>query len=137
MQAGIKFANDARHASQLANDMIGTRIKGLKVHNVLVEEVLNVAQEYYAGFLVDGSVNVRAPVFIFSTIGTGIEEVAERNPERVFTHTIDPLSGFPPEEVFAAIKGANLPPEVEEKMVELICNLYKFFKENDANSVEV
>lgn len=135
---GIKFANDARHASQLADDMIGTRIKGLQVHNVLVEEVLNVAQEYYAGFLVDSSVNVRAPVFIFSTEGgTGIEEVAERNPERVFTHTIDPLGGFPPEEVFAAIKGAKLPPEVEEKMVGLICNLFKFFKENDANSVEV
>jgi succinyl-CoA synthetase beta subunit len=135
---GIKFADDAEQASKLADEMIGKQIKGLNVRNVLVEEVLNVDHEYYAGFVVDSSVGVRAPVFVFSTEGgTGIEEVAERNPERVFTYTIDQFIGFPPEEVAKAIKGAALAADVEKKMVALICDLFRFFKENDATNVEV
>ena len=94
---GIKFANNPKDAFTKAKEILGTKIKGLIVKKVLVEEMLNIIHEYYAGIILDSSKKVKAPVLVFSTEGgTGIEEVAARNPERVARHVIDPIDGLAP-----------------------------------------
>jgi len=135
---GIKFAQNPDHASDQASGIIGMKIKGLPVNKVLVEEVLAIEHEYYAGIVIDGSWKVKAPVLIFTTEGgTGVEEVAARNPERVARHVIDPLAGVTPEEMNAIMCKMKILPEVGKKISQAIINLYRVFKEYDARSAEM
>lgn len=135
---GIKFAQNPDQAGEQASAVIGMKIKGLPVDKVLVEEGLAIEHEYYAGIVIDGSWKVKAPVLIFSTEGgTGVEEVAARNPERVARHAIDPLTGLTAQEVNSILNKMQIRPEVGKKITEAIVNLYRVFKEYDARSAEM
>ena len=135
---GITFADNAEGAFQKAEEVLGRKIKGQPVKKVLVEERLKVAHEYYAGIVIDSSMKVKAPVLVFSTEGgTGVEEVAARNPERVARQTIDPLTGLDPSAVDGMLKKMDLPPANQGKIKEAIFSLYRVFKENDASSAEM
>jgi len=135
---GIKFANTPREAFQKSKEILAQRIKGLVVKKVLVEEMLNVIHEYYAGIIVDSSIEVKAPVLVFSTEGgTGIEEVAARNPERVARHVIDPLAGLKSSDVDKILKKMDIQPTTSEKINNTLCGLYRLFKEYDATSAEI
>ena len=66
---GVKFADTPEEAGKLADAMLKSEIKGLAVSRLLVEERLDVAQELYAGVIVNNSWKVRGPVLIFSSEG--------------------------------------------------------------------
>lgn len=135
---GIKFADNAEDAFRKTEEVLGIKIKGQQVKNVLVEEKLQVVREYYAGIVIDSSMRIKAPVLIFSTEGgTGVEEVAARNPERVTRQVIDPLSGLEPSVVQDLLKKMDVPAAVQGKIKEAILALYRVFKDNDAGSAEM
>ena len=50
---GIKFAEHGIDAEIVANQMLGSEIKGLKVEKVLVEEKLAIDKEYYVGVIIN------------------------------------------------------------------------------------
>ncbi|MGZ3558930.1 MAG: ATP-grasp domain-containing protein, partial [Thermodesulfobacteriota bacterium] len=66
---GIKFAEHPLDAEIVANQLLGSEIKNLRVEKVLVEEKLGIQKEYYVGVIIDASKEVRAPVVMFSTEG--------------------------------------------------------------------
>jgi succinyl-CoA synthetase beta subunit len=135
---GIKFASDPDEAFVRAKDILGTRIKGLVVKKVLVEERLNVLHEYYAGITVNASMKIKAPVLVFSTEGgTRVEDVAARNPERVVKHIIDPIEGLASSDVNRILKKMGIESERLGKINPVICGLYKLFKEYDATNAEI
>jgi succinyl-CoA synthetase beta subunit len=134
---GVKFADDPDQAYSKGQEILGSRIKGFVVKKVLVEERLNLAHEYYAGIVVDTSIKVKAPLLVFSTEGgTGIEEVAARNPERVARHVINPLSGLAPNEVGTILEKMGV-TDASEKINDTICGLYRLFRECDATNAEI
>ncbi len=134
---GVKFADDPDEAFSRAQEILGAKIKGFVVKKVLVEEKLNLAHEYYAGIVVDTSTKIKAPVLVFSTEGgTGIEEVAARNPERVTRHIINPLNGLTSSDVDAILENMGV-TEATEKINDTICGLYRLFKESDATNAEI
>ncbi len=135
---GIKFADNPDETFQKAKEMFATKIKGLDVNKVLVEEKLNIEHEYYAAIIVDSSMYVRAPVLVFSTQGgTGIEEVAAKNPERVVRHVIDPLEGLKASDVDEILKKMNVDSKAIDKMSATICDLYRLFNEFDCQNAEM
>ncbi|MBW1900918.1 MAG: acetate--CoA ligase family protein [Deltaproteobacteria bacterium] len=134
---GVKFAEDPDEAFAASKEMLGKRIKEFLVKQVLVEERLNLEHEYYAGIVVDTSIKVKAPVLVFSTEGgTGIEEVAARNPERVKRLIINPLNGLGSSDVDSILQEMNV-TKASEQINSLICGIYGLFKEADATSVEI
>ena len=134
---GVKFAENPDEAFAMANEMLGVRIKEFLVKKVLVEEKLNLEHEYYAGVVVDASVKVKAPVLVFSTEGgTGIEQVAARNPERVKRFVINPLKGLLPSDVDTILQDMNV-TKAADKINSTICGLYRLFQDADATSVEI
>ncbi|MBM2825578.1 MAG: Succinyl-CoA synthetase, subunit beta, partial [Dehalococcoidales bacterium] len=50
---GIKFANDAAEAKKIASVLIGSTIKESLVKNLLVEERLDIAEQFYASVTID------------------------------------------------------------------------------------
>jgi succinyl-CoA synthetase beta subunit len=135
---GIKFASDPDEAFAVTKDILGSRIKGLVVKKVLVEERLDVLHEYYAGIVVNASMKIKAPVLVLSTEGgTKVEEVAARNPERVVKYIIDPIDGLAPADVDRILKEMGIEPEISIKINPMITALYTLFKEYDATNAEI
>jgi len=90
---GILFASSRAEAEHVAEKMLGTEIKGVKVRSILVEERVSMSRELYFGFTVDRS--NRSYVAIASTEGgMEIEEVAAATPEKIVKVFIDPVYGF-------------------------------------------
>ena len=63
----IRFAEDAGAAAEAARHILGLEMCRYTVEQVLVEERLAIAREFYAGVIVDDQ--ARAPVMIFSSQG--------------------------------------------------------------------
>ncbi len=135
---GIKFADTPEEACVRARQVLETNIKGLPVTKVLVEELLKVAHEYYVGIVVNSSVNIKAPVLVFSTEGgTGIEEVAARNPERVGKLLIDAIDGLDIGRVRDLLTRMKVEEERREELANAIWGLYRVFRDYDARSIEM
>jgi succinyl-CoA synthetase beta subunit len=139
---GIRFANTPEETAKVAQELIGSTIKGLPVEKVLIEEKLDIKKEFYIGVIVSNSYKVKGPVLIFSTEGgVGVEEVAARNPEKVATLAVDYLRGVGSEEANQLLSklsfDGTLSPDLSNELSRTICNLYKAFKEYDARAAEI
>jgi succinyl-CoA synthetase beta subunit len=90
---GIKFARDSKEAEELANQLLNTKVKGLKVYKVLIEEKVRIKRELYFGVTSDRA--NRCYVAITSSVGgMNIEDVADKEPEKIIKFFINPYLGF-------------------------------------------
>jgi len=90
---GVKFADTPEEAEVAAAQLLGMRIKGLKVEKLYVEEKIRIVSEVYLGVTVDRC--NRCYVILASREGgMDIEEVAARTPERIVRHRVDPVMGL-------------------------------------------
>ena len=135
---GIKFANKADEAEKVAQELLGTVIKGLKVEKVLVEEKLSLEEEFYASVTVNDSWKVKGPVLMFSTKGgSDIEDIAAKFPEKVISMNVDFLKGLTVEDTRDLISKLGVSPPLLQPMGKLVCELYEVFRRYSARSVEV
>ncbi|MGI9862625.1 ATP-grasp domain-containing protein [Moorella naiadis] len=94
----VKLVNTPEEARAAAAAILGTEIKGYPVRQVLVEEKLAIAHEYYVTIIVNSARDARCPMLMFSTEGgMDIESVPE---EKIFRLYINPLEGL---EVYDAV----------------------------------
>jgi succinyl-CoA synthetase beta subunit len=92
---GVKLASTAEEAATHASKILGMRIKGLTVRQVLVTPAVNIASESYLGIIVD-RVSQRPVVMVSAAGGIDIEEVAAQTPERIHRLAVDPRYGLLP-----------------------------------------
>jgi succinyl-CoA synthetase beta subunit len=134
---GVRFADSPKEAKDCAEKMFSSQIKGLKVEKILVEEKLNIDKEFYAAVVVDNSMKVKGPVLIFSTQGgTGIEEIAEKNPEKLTHEKIDILEGLSASRVAAMLEKMGV-DDAQKKINSAICGLYKAFRDFNCRNIEM
>jgi len=139
---GIKFASTPEETKKVAQELIGSTVKGLTVDKVLVEEQLDIGREFYVGVIVSNSYKIKGPILIFSTVGgTGIEEIAARQPEKVVSLNVDYLKGVGPTEANQLLSklsfNGSLSSKLSNELTGIICNLYKAFKKYDARAAEI
>ena len=139
---GILFANNPGEAESAAKKIIGTRIKGLPVTKVLIEERIRIEKEFYVGVIVSNSYKIKGPVILFSIEGgVGVEEVAAKNPDKVATLNVDYLKGVESKEAEELLSKLSFDEVVSEDVIlqlkNIICGLYKAFKECDARVAEI
>ena len=133
---GVKFADTPEEAEAHARDILALEINGHMPRGVLVDPKAEVAQEYYAGVVWDGT--RKQPVMIFSPVGgIDIEQVAEEQPDKVgrrhFSNIL-PFGDFEAKEVIAAtgVAGSAL-----NKLVPIVTRLAKLFVEHDMTLAEI
>jgi succinyl-CoA synthetase beta subunit/citryl-CoA synthetase large subunit len=90
---GVKFADTPEEAAEHAATVLELEINGHMPRGVLVDPRAEVAQEYYAGVVWDGT--RKCPLMLFSDLGgIDIEEVAEEHPDHVgrghLSNLVDP-----------------------------------------------
>jgi succinyl-CoA synthetase beta subunit len=133
---GVKVASDAAEAEARATDILGMDIKGLTVHKVLVEQASDIAEEYYASFLLDRS-NRTFLAMCSSEGGMEIEEIAVSRPEMLARIPIDPLQGVDRATARSIAEQGHLPEQALDGAAELLEKLWAVFVQEDATLVEV
>jgi len=140
---GVKIANNADEARQLAVDIIGMQLvthqtgpEGLPVNSVLVEEQIEIERELYLSVAIDNSSGM--PVVIASAAGgMDIEEVAEKNPEAIQRELVHPECGFQPFQGRMIAFKTGLDGDLLRPATELISNLVTAFEDNDGTIAEI
>ena len=90
----VKFADTPDEAEKVAAEILGMEVKGLEVKQVLVEEKLDIVQEFYAGVIINSAQEVRGPVLMFSPEGgVDIESVPE---DKISIMNVDVIKGLMP-----------------------------------------
>jgi succinyl-CoA synthetase beta subunit len=135
---GIRFASTPEEAESLANELLGANIKGFTVDKVLVEEKLDIENEFYLSVIVNDSYEVRSPVIIFSTEGgVDIEEVAKLSPDKVVSLPIDYCEGIHPARGRELVTKLDIAPELIDPLSKAVIGLYNVFKSYDARVAEI
>src|SRR3978361_1335469 len=108
---GVKFADTPAEAEAHAKDILQLEIGGHMPRGVLVDPKAEVAQEYYAGVVWDGT--AKKPLMLFSDMGgIDIEQVAEEHPDHVgrgHVTNLFPIPDFEAKQTIPAT-GATAPP---------------------------
>jgi succinyl-CoA synthetase beta subunit len=133
---GIRLAKTPEEAQDMATILLGMEIKGLPVRKVLVDEAVSIDKEFYIGIVNDRAQQV--PVLIASGAGgMDIEEIAQKNPEKIIRIDIDPLLGLRDYQLRNAAIGMDLPRVLWKNFIEIIQGLWKAYVDCDATLVEI
>ena len=88
-KGGVQVINSKSETISIANFMMGNTLvtkqtgpKGKKVNKIFIEEGCNIDREFYLSLLIDRN-NSQLMMMISSSGGVDIEEVAEKNPEKI------------------------------------------------------
>ena len=140
---GVKVAANPADAAEIAAGLIGTTLvtvqtgpQGAPVHQVLVEQTVDVERELYLSITTDGG--RRKPVVIASQAGgMEIEEVAQAHPEQILTVPIDPAIGLQPFQGRRVAEGLGLPAELFRPLGALVDGCYRAFMDEDCTMIEI
>ncbi len=140
---GVKVAQTPAEAAEIAGSLIGSTLvtfqtgpQGVPVHQVLVEQTMDIERELYLSITTDGG--RRRPVVIASAAGgMEIEEVAQTEPEKVLTEPIDPAIGVQPFQGRRLAAGLGLPPAQTRPFSALVDACYRAYVEKDSGMIEV
>ena len=140
---GVKVADSPEEAAQIAEALIGSTLvtfqtgpQGVPVHQVLVEQTMDIERELYLSITTDGG--RRRPVVIASAAGgMEIEEVAQTEPEKVLTEPIDPAIGFQAFQGRRLAAGLGLPPAQVRSFSALVGACYRAYVEKDSGMIEI
>ncbi len=132
----IRFAQDPEGAEGLAAEILGMEISGVAVESVLVEERLEIADEFYAGFIIDDI--EQAPVMIFSRMGgTGIEGIAREHPDAVARIPVSVQSGLADYQARDLVRRTGVHGKLQMRLGDALTKLYSLARTCDARAAEI
>jgi succinyl-CoA synthetase beta subunit len=133
---GIRLASNPDQAEQVADQILGMKIKGLAVKKVLVDEAADISNEIYLGIVIDRA--QRRPVMMASAEGgVEIEEVARTAPDRIVKIAVDPFLGLQPYQGRELAFGIGISKELVADFVRIAQSLYNAFVGCDASLAEI
>ena len=140
---GVKIAKNLDEVRSYAKELLGkilvthqTGPEGKEVKRLYIEEGSDIRKEYYLSFVLDRATS-RVTLMGSEEGGMDIEEVAEKNPEKIFKEVIDPVTGLMPFQARRMAFNMNIPAKLVNKAVKLMLGLYNAFIEKDASIVEI
>ncbi len=133
---GIKKAATPDEAAAVAEAMLGMKVKGFTVEQVLVEEQLDITREFYAGVIVDD--RAQAPLVMFSSVGgTGIEEIAAAHPDQVASSHVDVEFGLQDYQARNLVRRTGIGGRLQRDLGGLLVALYKVARTYEARAAEI
>jgi succinyl-CoA synthetase beta subunit len=132
---GILFADSSKEAEEQAQKLLGAQIKGIPVTKILIEQKIPIKRELYFGITVD-RLSRSFVIVACETGGVDIEELSEKEPQKIFKMNINPQSGF---FSFHAVHIAQQLGYKGDQMMRLTSvfeKLYQVNVEQDAELVE-
>ncbi|NWH04927.1 ADP-forming succinate--CoA ligase subunit beta [Desulfobacter latus] len=139
---GVKFFESVDQAREITDNMLHTALVtkqtgpgGELISKVLIEQPVEIAQEFYLAFLIDRA-NSCPIIFVSSEGGMEFEEVAKKFPDKILTLALCDDSDF--EALARQINRIfQLDKTSFENLVDLIEKLYHIFVNNDCTLLEI
>ncbi|MBV8087628.1 MAG: ADP-forming succinate--CoA ligase subunit beta [Chloroflexi bacterium] len=133
---GIKLADNPSQARDIAQQMLGSTLKGFVVKQVLVEQALPIEKEYYLSFTLDR--DAQRIIGICSAMGgVDIEEVAAGHPDKIVRMPVDIAFGPLDFQVREFISAAGLDASKAREITAIIKKLYDVYVSTDASLTEI
>jgi len=140
---GVKVVKSADEAAERAAEMLGKNLithqtgpEGRRVRRVLVEQGLKIERELYLAMALDRAQS-RVTVICCTEGGVEIEEVAEKQPEKILRETIDPVIGLAAFQCRRIALALAIPAALTGKFIGVMQGLYRAFEECDASLAEI
>jgi succinyl-CoA synthetase beta subunit len=133
---GVKLAKTPEETRDIAAKILKLTIKDLPVLKVLVTPAADIDTEAYVGVIVDRS-SKRAVFMVSPAGGIDIEEVAEKTPDKIMRHPVDPRYGL---QAFEAMRmGFFLYDDVKKARAaaKIMQQLYSAFIASGASLAEI
>jgi succinyl-CoA synthetase beta subunit len=133
---GVRFADTPGEAAEHAAAILNLEINGQMPRGVLVDPKAEVAQEYYAGVIWDGT--AKRPMMLFSDMGgIDIEEVAAAHPDHVgrgHLSNLMPIADFSAKQVVAqtGVTGSEL-----TRATPILARLASLARDRDLTLAEI
>jgi succinyl-CoA synthetase beta subunit len=133
---GVVEALDQKEAEYKAEHILSSTLRGYRVNKVLVEEKLDIAQEFYLGITYDTV--AKEPIAIFSTEGgVDIEHLAQQEPENVQKRHFSVRTGLPEYTAREIISQTGITGRTLLGLSNIFSLLATIFLENDATIAEI
>lgn len=133
---GIKKASNPDQAEEAARSMLGMRIKNFTVEQVLVEQRLEIAREFYAGVIIDDA--AQQPLVLFSSVGgTGIEEIAAAHPDKVARMHVDVGTGLLEFQARDLVRRTGISGQLQVDLGNVLVGLFSLAQQYEARAAEI
>jgi len=140
---GIRVVDDAEEAEKVASEMLDMRLvtvqtgeHGQMVRQLLVEEVVDVSDEYYLGVVLDRA-SARPIVMASSAGGMEIERVAADTPELICSQVIDSSDGLFEFQARRLAYAIGLRSRSAQIAARAMGTAYRVFRDIDASLLEI
>jgi len=140
---GVKVTRDLDAVRDATQKMLGTRLatkqtgpEGLPVNQVYVETGSEIEREIYLSLTLNREKG-RIAVVASAAGGMDIEEVAEKEPEKILSVTVHPAVGLEAYQARELGFGLGLTPAQIGEFTAILKSLYKLYIDQDASLIEV
>ena len=140
---GVKLAHTMDQVKEYSQGMLGKRLvttqsgpEGNPVNCVLIQTMSDIESELYLGMLVDRGKR-RIVVMGSRAGGMDIEEVAQHEPEKIFTFFVDPIMGLQDFQSRRMGFELMLNDKQIKQLTAILRGLYRLFIEKDLSLVEI
>ncbi len=140
---GVKIAKSAEEAANYASQMLGSILvthqtgpEGKEVRRLLIEEGMNIEEEFYLGITLDRATS-RNVLMVSTEGGMEIETVAEESPDKLLKLQIHPTLGLQANQARQAAFFLGLTGDQFKNGVKFITALYKAYMDIDCSLAEI
>ena len=140
---GIVICSSNEDISNAADNLLGKRLithqtgsQGKLVHRLYVEEAIEIANEYYIGFVLDRQ-KEQIGVIASSQGGVEIEEIAQSEPDSIVRTTVEPAVGMQPFQAREIAFQLKISKPLVSQMVTILLGCYNALIDLDATMVEI
>jgi succinyl-CoA synthetase beta subunit len=133
---GVKVAKTVDEAAAAAEQILGMDIKGHTVHQVMIAQGAQIAEEYYFSVLLDRA-NRTYLAMASKEGGMEIEVLAVERPEALARVAVDPIVGIDAAKAQEIVDAAGFDADVKDQISDAIQKLWTVYRDEDATLVEV
>lgn len=128
---GIEYAQTPEETVEKARNLLGKQFGEFRVKEILVEEKLDIREEFYGGIIIDD--HISAPVVVFNRKGgTGIENRSES-----LVLEIDIQKGLYAFQMCNLLRTVGIHGQTQTKLADLMVKLYQTARTYEARSAEI
>ncbi len=140
---GVKVVQSIDELKKVSSDILGMQLithqtapEGKRVNKLYIEEASSIKKEMYLSIVVDRQTS-RITILVSSEGGMDIEEVAEKSPEKIFSISIDPITGIQNYHARRLVFNLGLKGTQIQSCIDLILSSYMAFIDCDCSLLEI